>query len=546
MQIDENLYQAFLTEMNLLEHFRMSYLNTHSSAQLGREDPDVKRLIEAMAFFSARTKMSGIKNIQATRRRLFEQYFSFLLHPLPTMGILQCEITGRFAETAFLPKNSEALITTSEGEQAIVRTLMDLRVFPISLVKVETFLRAQSGTRVMLHFRTSYTRSDELKFLSLYINHLNNYPASLHVQQAIRRHLENAYIAYDDEITEIFKDTPCSVTYGLPEDPTETENRDMTHPMQKIRSFFHFPQQHLYVNFKIPARRKPWTKFAICLDLDGKWPKNLRLNQDIFQLFTIPVDNIKTSMSQPILCQGMRDRYPIRYPIPQPQYSLHSVLGVYFVEQAGLVPLKSGLFGGENGTYEIEQVIGQDKIKRSWACVNLPEAFIEEKEIAIEALWIQPWFSEKVSDRLEVVLHNRHISGVSWEFLGDLRPHEENPLVHDVDSMLQLLAMQKKPVFTLQEVQCLLKVLGSIHKSHFREILDFIKGMQVTTQHRAGNASGPNNIYLFEFKEFDTSYRARVEVFLRKLTYMLNSFCSEGIVTVKAKVASSLDEIDFE
>ena len=49
----------------------------------GREDPDVRRLIESMAFFTARTRLSSIRNIQNTRRRLFEQYFSFLLHPVP-------------------------------------------------------------------------------------------------------------------------------------------------------------------------------------------------------------------------------------------------------------------------------------------------------------------------------------------------------------------------------------------------------------------------------------------------------------------------------
>ena len=53
MEMDEKLYRAFLEQMYELETFRMEYASRHPSAPLDRDDPDVKRLVEALAFFSA-------------------------------------------------------------------------------------------------------------------------------------------------------------------------------------------------------------------------------------------------------------------------------------------------------------------------------------------------------------------------------------------------------------------------------------------------------------------------------------------------------------
>ena len=35
MRVDDKLYQAFLEEMNALEHFRIAYLSAHASEELG-------------------------------------------------------------------------------------------------------------------------------------------------------------------------------------------------------------------------------------------------------------------------------------------------------------------------------------------------------------------------------------------------------------------------------------------------------------------------------------------------------------------------------
>ncbi len=115
MKIDEGLYKTFLEEMNALETFRIAYASLHPGVPLDREDPDVRRLIEAMALFSARTRLAGTRNITATGRRIFQQYFPFLLAPLPSMSILQAQPTRQLVETVFYPKGSEIAVSPESG-----------------------------------------------------------------------------------------------------------------------------------------------------------------------------------------------------------------------------------------------------------------------------------------------------------------------------------------------------------------------------------------------------------------------------------------------
>ena len=99
MKPDDSLYKAFLEHMHELENFCMSYAAMHPTIPLDRDDPDVRRLTEAMAYFAARTHMAGIRNIADFRRRIFQQFFPYLLTPLPAMGLARARLTGQFTET---------------------------------------------------------------------------------------------------------------------------------------------------------------------------------------------------------------------------------------------------------------------------------------------------------------------------------------------------------------------------------------------------------------------------------------------------------------
>lgn len=52
--VSERDFGEFLAEMRALEEFRQSYAARHPLARIDREDPDVRRMTEAMAYFTVR------------------------------------------------------------------------------------------------------------------------------------------------------------------------------------------------------------------------------------------------------------------------------------------------------------------------------------------------------------------------------------------------------------------------------------------------------------------------------------------------------------
>ena len=234
-------------------------------------------------------------------------------------------------------------------------------------------------------------------------------------------------------------------------------------------------------------------------------------------------------MAQPILCEGLEERYPLRYPDPQPQFSLHSVLQVAQLEEEGPVSLKPGILTSGSGSYEIESFPSESGARLSWLLLNMPEAFAVPKTIATDALWYQPWFSETaLSSQLEANLYDRHIEGVTWDIVGEIQSHAENPLREDMDGMLQILALQKKTFLTLDELRCVLKALGTLKKSQFHDLVELLVKLNVEVLPNNKISGGFIYAYQVQFKEFDPSYQPRVEIFLKKIVQLLMLFVQKA------------------
>ena len=60
---DDQVQTELLAEMRALESFREDYVLRHPQSLLTRDDPDVHRLMEALAFFSLRTRRAGLRHV---------------------------------------------------------------------------------------------------------------------------------------------------------------------------------------------------------------------------------------------------------------------------------------------------------------------------------------------------------------------------------------------------------------------------------------------------------------------------------------------------
>lgn len=104
----------------------------------------------------------------------------------------------------------------------------------------------------------------------------------------------------------------------------------------------------------VPPSPRPWSRLSICIEPDASWPRTPAIYRELFHPFCVPVQNLYRAPSQPIICDGTQDSYPVRFVHPDDSYKLHSVVGVYRMEEDGLLPIPSSGVSREAPSYELE------------------------------------------------------------------------------------------------------------------------------------------------------------------------------------------------
>lgn len=527
-----------MSELRALEEYRSDYQARHALARLDKHDPDVERMIEALAFFTLRTRSMASRNVKSTFERLFRRYFDFLLAPLASMVMLRAACTQQRAEVALLPRGSELRLTAPDGAMATFRTLHDVRILPLWLERTRLLLRGGGGYRLLLEFRAAAARTMQVGTLRLHVRYLDDYETSLRVLYNIRKHLERTLVVYDQSAQDDTDGDPCEISYGPVVDPNAPG--DDTHPLEAVRRFFHFPEQDLFLNIQVPPSRRAWSRFTICLDLGPKWPVKPTLGSDVFQLFAVPAVNLRRETSEPIVCDGTQDAYPIRYPGPGREFVLRSVKGVYELTQRGLKALQSGVLPGapEGESWEVDERGGPGK--SPVLLVRMPDAVAVPRKLVVDALWHQPWFTQSAVGALKVGLLSRHLEAVVFDVLGGVRPEHESPLHNDPSGILQLLALRMEPVLGLPDLKGLLGYLGTVSGGPYRDLPGLL--LAITSQQIPDSAirgTGIQHVYNIKTKDYPDELEPMVWTLLCQIYRLLDAWNHDAAVTLNVDTSGS-------
>jgi len=541
MSFDNTQYLAFLEELQDLADFRINYALDYPGAGLEGDDPDVKRIIEALAFFGARTQIAALRSVDATNRRLYQQFFSYLLTPLAAMAMIQAKPTGHLTEVLDLPAGTEFELRPERGGLVTFRSTRPLRVLPMSLEGVKQELLPGTGTRLLLSFQANFPLNVQPETLSLHINYLNDLALSLKVFNFLGRALKSAGIqfgTYDP-------DQPCTACdFSLGTPIVDIAADEWQHPLEMERYYFHFPQQEIYLDLELPTAPRNWKSFTVVLDCDQPWPRQLGLNRNLFHLFTVPVTNNQQTMAQPIICDGTQERYTIRHPMPDLGFSLQKVLGVYEVGDLGLLPFRPGILAGGNGSYEIEQgPLQEGGGNLYWVVPHFPASFEQPRTLVIEALWQQPWYDQIVQNTYTLQAFRRQLPGVKWELLDTVIPHAENRQMDNISRYMHLLTLMHNSSLSGQNIKDLLLALGSVTPGRFQGIFNSLVDLRLEEVPLDG-AEGrkTQQTYYLQFKPPLDDSRELIETFVHHVGRVLDLWLADALVETRWEVQDETAE----
>ena len=472
MSSDSNndvLFDAFLKQLQELDKFRITHIGRYRDSILDRDDPDIRRLIEAMAMFTARTHLMGERSIRRSHTRLFQQHFSYLLDPTPPMSLVQASVTPRFVDPKEVPVGTTVELEgrapgagrgsdDEDNDVLSCKTLSSLTLMPIYLDSVETYRQKDHSHELLLRFRADFARLEPLQPLHLHLNCYNDFRSSATVHFQLREHLESARIdfAAPDGQSEA-QTVKCEVNFDP--NPVAEEEALLNRPLERSRSFFSFPQQKLF--FSITPEKTPnkWTEFSVVLTLSPRWPAELKLSSDMFHLNVIPVANMTRDFSNPVICDGTRERYRLRSKTNDNDQEIMTIEGVYRTSANELHPLMPGVIEEDANCYELEHEEVETK-RQSWLYLELENALEEPQTVAVDA-W---WYSRKTDDaellEWSAALFDRHMDGVEWQKCFPIVPAMKNTFAENMNTLMHLLSIKHKKILDLEDLRQILTVLG--------------------------------------------------------------------------------------
>ena len=531
----DGIYKDFLAELEAMEKFRMGYAADHPNAPLRREDQDVRRLIEAMAFFSARTKAAGQRAIARSTRRLFQQHFPYILTPLPAHMMVQAKPDARFVETTSFDQGA-FFVAESATEKTThrVRTLQPLRLLPITLEDVRIDVSGTRSTRLLLSFESAFQRNDAIGTVKLYINHLNELLSSLAVHYHLKQSVRGASVFFGAIPPDFSGALPCQIQFAPTKTP-EVEIGPLMHPLQMLRSRLFYPQQDLYVELQVSGAPRNWQRFTVALELDATWPTQMRVSRDTFHLHVVPAANFFRDTASPMEWDGTRERVPVLPSDPENGAAVQSLLGVYEKGAEGMQRLRSAALTGGTGTYELEfeQSGGQ---RRTWLSLEAPDAFTDPIPLVVEAFWHQPGHRVPTSGDVQIRPTERHVEGLQWQMQGQAAPSLLNPLEDDHEALLQLLSVKNQRFLALEDLRFLLNALGAIQLEEFKMLLAEISDLKVTPKPFASKTTGFKYVYELSYEELDPYLMPALDYFSTMLIDLFSIWSAEDIIDLTVEI----------
>lgn len=524
-QFSEHDSDVYDEELAFLQAIQSRFLSLHQQTPIEYEDPDVKRLTEAMASFMAKGRIAGKKQIDQLHLRVFHQLLPYLSSPLASMGLLKANTQG-LTEPTCIKMHTAFSIETEEGQLAQYRSLCSMPLQPISLNKIghkqsQTY-SPNTDHSIILSLKALNRVPGQLSHLPLFLTYNDNYILSLQLKALLAKRLVSVTAMFDDAIERsgYFVFGECGVLDGSgyrPQTPTQEDSIQL-HPIDHLRRFFQLPQQENYLNLYFDETPVQWSQCQIELKLNNNWPKSVKLSSEHFQLCVLGVENLLQEQAAPFTFDATQSTHAIRPPSTSPDLSLAKCLGVYKGAIKKRDIIKPGILKGGNQAYELYHQSESSVL----IDIQFVEAFTNPIKITIDAIWHQPNFShhlwQKLSARtLCLDIPNLHFTVFSTP-VPCLQLNSNDP-----HGLMELSLLKNKDALSLEDIMFLLENLGSVFTREYRSIKPLIKSLKVES----------GKIYAFALNNHTDQQLPLINTFFLKLEYLITIWLANKKIKVK-------------
>ncbi|MED6311469.1 MAG: hypothetical protein VX624_16445, partial [Pseudomonadota bacterium] len=247
--------------------------------------------------------------------------------------------------------------------------------------------------------------------------------------------------------------------------------------------------------------------------------------------FVVPVGNIVRDYAEPVEYDGTAETISIRHPDTKERYEMHSLLGVYRVNDGVMEPMQSGTVATGSGTYRVvDDGRGQFETHKRIA-LDLPQAFDQAVTVSVDAHWHQTWLSEYVNEKFEYGLYRSADAGLKWSPVGDLQPLCRPASLQQDDKYLQLFSLQNKPQLNHRDVIALLNALGPVGERAFGSIRSQWRGTRCEQVPDTDGSGKLKTQFVFQFGSLSADLVPVAELWVHYVSRILDVWLAGTKVT---------------
>jgi type VI secretion system protein ImpG len=502
----QGLFQRFLSELSALDDFRTEYAARYDFQGLGRDDQDVQRLIEAMAFYRARTRLTVEQGIAQYKLHALEQLFPYLLSPMPAMGLLHPILASNMTDSRVLPAQAEVVVSPppqAEGVRArSFRTWHETPIFPLRIVEGSVRLQRKPRTQPLRMASGAGAELDQapwtlgldvapspvgapskryfddpscsLRELCLYMNPSGDILSALRLFDALQQSCKRVTARFFADGSQRFETGCARPRVGTP----VLSGSAWENPVEATRRVIHFPLAQLCVRVPLSGAPSEWTRLSIEFELDARWPSSLGVSEQSFLLNAVPVENLLRRSAEPIVSEGTELESRVQAPENTLHLRVREVLGVYASdpEASGV---RQALFP--------RALLDEGYAVTARGCGSEREVWIETDAVLgsvgapgklyVDAEWYDP-DARLPSAREAIVRTDAHdLGALTWRLADPLARPNDSPVMGDAALLDRLLDLQGRGPRSVRDLKMLFQVLGVDSSEVFGRIPRYIESV---------------------------------------------------------------------
>ncbi|QMV16180.1 type VI secretion system baseplate subunit TssF [Vibrio spartinae] len=314
-------------------------------------DPDVERLLEGFAFLTARLREKVEDEFPELTHSIINMLWPNYLRPVPSMSIVAFQPESKVSEKQVVRAGIQ--LDSSEkvlGTVCHFRTCRDVAVYPLVIEDITSHHTRESST-----VDINLAMKGEMSVGEALVDSLRFYlGGELYSAQMLylwlHHHLDKMVVDVNGTEFSIPRDALQSVGFAG-EDALLPYPKNVYEGYRILQEYLSFPEAFHFFDIHALDKVLPKSvrgKMTLRIHFSKTLPTDVRINQNSFQLYCVPIINLFEHDADPIDLTGKQSEYRV---IPSSRYPSH--YEVFSID---------GVYGWQDKTQDSQRIRGEKRV----------------------------------------------------------------------------------------------------------------------------------------------------------------------------------------